>query len=103
MKALVLFCALAALVSIPLLPPLGAQQLPDGKGKDLVQMTCASCHGLESVVAQRADKDGWQSIVDYMVSRGMIATDDEVKTMVEYLAASFPAQPSKGKTAPPKP
>jgi cytochrome c5 len=102
MKALVTLSALAVLAALPLLPPLGAQELPEGKGKELVQSTCSSCHGLESVVSQRADKDGWQNIVDYMLSRGMIATDDEVKLMVEYLAAVFPAQP-KGKTAPPKP
>lgn len=102
MKVLSTFSALAALAALPWLAPLGAQQLPDGKGKELVQSACSSCHGLESVVSHRADKEGWQNIVDYMLSRGMIATDEEVKTMVEYLAAAFPAQ-AKGKTAPPKP
>ncbi len=68
-----------------------AQDLPDGKGKDLVENTCGSCHGLDVVVAQHATKDGWASIVDYMVSRGATGTPDEIQTIVAYLAKNFPA------------
>jgi competence ComEA-like helix-hairpin-helix protein len=70
---------------------LQAQDLPAGKGKELVENTCGSCHGLDVVVAQHATKDGWASIVDYMVSRGATGTPDEIKTIVEYLAKNFPA------------
>ena len=69
---------------------LQAQDLPAGKGKDLVENTCGSCHGLDVVVAQHATKDGWQSIVDYMVSRGATGTPDEIKSIVDYLAKNFP-------------
>jgi len=75
-------------VSLPLLQ---AQDLPAGKGKELVENSCGSCHGLDVVVAQHATKDGWASIVDYMVSRGATGTPDEIKTIVEYLAKNFPA------------
>ena len=68
-----------------------AQDLPAGKGKELVENSCGSCHGLDVVVAQHATKDGWASIVDYMVSRGATGTPDEIKTIVEYLAKNFPA------------
>ncbi len=68
-----------------------AQDLPAGKGKELVENSCGSCHGLDVVVAQHATKDGWSSIVDYMVSRGATGTPDEIKTIVEYLAKNFPA------------
>lgn len=77
-----------------------AQGLPDGPGKDLVETQCGSCHGLEQVTVHRDSKDGWQSLVDYMVSRGMAATDAEVKTMVEYLSKAYPVPPKpapKGK------
>ncbi len=75
------------------------QTLPDGPGKVLVETQCASCHGLEQVAQHKDTKDGWGSVVDYMVSRGMAATDEEVKTMVDYLAKSFPNEPrpAKGK------
>ncbi len=68
-----------------------AQDLPAGKGKDLVENTCGSCHGLDIVVAQHATKDGWSSIVDYMVSRGATGTPEEIATIVDYLAKNFPA------------
>jgi competence ComEA-like helix-hairpin-helix protein len=68
-----------------------AQDLPDGKGKALVENTCGSCHGLDVVVAQHATKDGWSSIVDYMVSRGASGTPEEISTIVDYLAKNFPA------------
>ena len=67
-----------------------AQDLPPGKGKDLVENTCGSCHGLDVVVSQHATKDGWQSIVDYMVSRGASGTPEELATIVNYLAKNFP-------------
>src|ERR1700735_2200649 len=68
-----------------------AQDLPAGKGKDLVENTCGSCHGLDVVVAQHATKDGWASIVDYMVSRGATGSPEEISTIVDYLAKNFPA------------
>ena len=55
-----------------------AQDLPAGKGKELVENTCGSCHGLDVIVAQHATKDGWASIVDYMVSRGASGTPEEI-------------------------
>jgi competence ComEA-like helix-hairpin-helix protein len=72
-----------------------AQDLPAGKGKDLVENTCGSCHGLDVVVAQHATKDGWSSIVDYMVSRGATGTPEEIATIVDYLAKNFPAAATK--------
>jgi competence protein ComEA len=72
-----------------------AQDLPAGKGKDLVENTCGSCHGLDVVVAQKATKDGWSSIVDYMVSRGASGTPAEIQTIVDYLAKNFPADAVK--------
>lgn len=72
-----------------------AQDLPAGKGKDLVENTCGSCHGLDVVVSQHATKDGWASIVDYMVSRGATGTPEEISTIVDYLAKNFPAAAGK--------
>jgi competence protein ComEA len=76
------------------LAALQAQDLPDGKGKDLVENSCGSCHGLDVVVSQHATKDGWASIVDYMVSRGATGTPEEIQTIVDYLAKSFPPLPT---------
>lgn len=72
-----------------------AQDLPAGKGKDLVENSCGSCHGLDVIVAQHATHDGWASIVDYMVSRGATGTPEEITTIVDYLAKNFPAAAAK--------
>lgn len=82
---------------IAIIAPLTAQNLPEGKGKELVAKYCSACHGLEAVTSQRTDKEGWETIVAYMVSRGMTATNDEVAAMVEYLAQAFPPAPAQPK------
>jgi cytochrome c5 len=72
-----------------------AQDLPDGKGKDLLQQICTDCHGLDVITAQRATKDGWASIVDSMVSRGANGTKEQLDTIVDYLAKNFGPDDSK--------
>jgi mono/diheme cytochrome c family protein len=86
MKASLLLLALAAA------PALLADDLPEGKGKDLVAKQCTACHGIEHVTAHRDSKDGWDSVVAYMVSRGMPAADADITVMVDYLAKAFPPE-----------
>jgi hypothetical protein len=74
-----------------------AQDLPDGKGKDLLQMICADCHGLDVITTQRATKDGWASIVDSMVSRGASGTKEQLDTIIDYLAKNFGPDPDSKK------
>jgi mono/diheme cytochrome c family protein len=66
-----------------------AQDLPAGKGKDLIEKICAECHGVDIIVSQRNTKDGWASIVDSMVARGAGGTKEELDTIVDYLAKNF--------------
>lgn len=66
-----------------------AQDLPAGKGKDLLEMICQDCHGLDVITAQRATKDGWAEIVDSMVSRGASGTKEQLDTIIDYLATNF--------------
>ena len=72
-----------------------AQDLPDGKGKDLVLQLCQDCHDTGVIAAQRATKEGWQSIVDSMVERGAGGTKDQLAAIVDYLAKNFPPEPEK--------
>lgn len=90
-RAALLIAFLAASLTALSSSMLRAQDLPAGKGKELVENTCGSCHGLDVVVSQHATKDGWASIVDYMVSRGATGTPEEISTIVDYLAKNFPA------------
>ncbi len=66
-----------------------AQDLPAGKGKEVLEKVCQECHGLDIIVSQHASKDEWASIVDSMVARGAGGTKEELDTLVEYLAKNF--------------
>jgi len=66
-----------------------AQDLPAGKGKELVENICAACHGVDVITSQKNTAQGWSSTVDDMVSRGAGGTEDELKTIVEYLTKNF--------------
>jgi competence ComEA-like helix-hairpin-helix protein len=71
-----------------------AQDLPDGKGKDLVEQVCVGCHGLEVIAGQHATGKGWSGIVDNMIQRGAAATPEEIQTIVGYLAKHFAKTPT---------
>ncbi len=81
---------LAAPFLIAALVPLAqAQDLPEGKGKDLVEEVCGACHGTDLVSSRRATKEGWSYIVDDMVSRGASATNDQIAQINAYLAKNL--------------
>jgi competence ComEA-like helix-hairpin-helix protein len=66
-----------------------AQTLPPGKAKEIVQQQCGGCHALKVVTTKRATKEQWAVVVDQMVGRGADVPDDEIETLVDYLAKSF--------------
>jgi competence ComEA-like helix-hairpin-helix protein len=72
-----------------------AQDLPGGKGKDLVEDKCSSCHGLDLLLAEHDSKAQWSQIVNEMVSRGATGSAEELATIVDYLAANFGPEVAK--------
>jgi competence ComEA-like helix-hairpin-helix protein len=65
--------------------------LPAGKGQEIVQQNCAGCHVLKVVTSKRASKQQWSALVDQMISRGAEVPDEEIETVVDYLAKNFGA------------
>jgi len=63
--------------------------LPDGPGKGSLQKACSTCHELESVIAARRTKIGWQEIIEDMVSRGAEGSDEEMAAVLSYLTAHY--------------
>jgi len=64
--------------------------LPAGNAKALVDKTCGKgCHAIEVVTSQRMTASEWNAVVQNMVARGATASDDEVKAIVDYLAATL--------------
>jgi competence protein ComEA len=66
-----------------------AKNLPAGSGREAVARICIDCHGAANFRKYRLSKDVWSEKVDDMVERGAKGTDDELDTIVDYLAKNF--------------
>ena len=66
-----------------------ADDLPDGRGKDVFQKMCSNCHGLDQVTSVKNSKKQWSYVVDDMVSRGAEGSDDDVNAVISYLSRNF--------------
>jgi len=72
--------------------PLWAQDdLPEGKGKETLENTCTECHGLDKALDRLRTERQWRAIASRMRAKGATMTDDELKTLVEYLSQNFGA------------
>jgi virginiamycin B lyase len=76
--------------------PAWSQELPEGKGKELVAARCNSCHPFHARLGAGYTATGWTTVMRMMTNHGVSMSPDEVATMTEYLAKNFP---EKGKPA----
>ena len=67
---------------------------PDAPGKEVLVAKCFQCHAPTMWQDYRQDRRGWESVLYRMVGRGALWTEDEIKTMADYLAAAYPTQSS---------
>ncbi len=67
-------------------------QMPDGPGRAETEKLCKNCHELARSVSKKQDREGWQATLVKMTAFGMKATDQELGTMLEYLAKHWPAE-----------
>jgi mono/diheme cytochrome c family protein len=75
--------------------PAMAQQLPPGRGGEIIARACADCHGLEQIAATHQDANGWNEIVGRMIGNGAVLTDEDRQQVVSYLSANFGLTPAK--------
>lgn len=69
----------------------GAQEFPAGPGKDILEMKCGTCHSPAQVIAGGGrTSEEWNDVVRQMIDFGAEITDDEVRTLVAYLAQNWP-------------
>ena len=86
MKRNLLFLALASLF---FLPSAFAQGLPDGPGRATYENICGSCHGADLVIGSQGTRARWEETVDAMRNRGAAGSDEDFKTIIDYLARYF--------------
>ncbi|SRR5581483_7041470 len=74
--------------------PMGTQAavtLPEGAGKQLVEVHCALCHDLGRIAAVKRSKSDWEAVVANMVNRGAQASPEDARAIAGYLADKFGA------------
>jgi competence protein ComEA len=72
--------------------PVQAQDLPEGKGKDVTEKTCTACHGLDAIVSMHINKDGWSDVVNDMKARGADGSNADFTAIIGYLSKYFGAE-----------
>lgn len=60
--------------------------LPDGQGKDAVQIACTQCHGVDVITRQPRGRDEWTEVVARMIGAGAQLGDDDYDLVINYLA-----------------
>jgi cytochrome c5 len=61
----------------------------EAPGKVLLETRCTVCHNLERVQKKRADRAGWEKIVNHMIKKGAKLDDAEREAVMEYLTATY--------------
>lgn len=59
--------------------------LPDAPGKPLVEQVCATCHGVDLLVPSSRTAQQWRDTIGAMKTAGAKASDEDWKTIVEYI------------------
>src|SRR5881392_2071792 len=74
--------------------PASSQELPEGKGKEMVAALCNSCHPFYARLGGGYTAEGWRTVMRMMANHGVNVPADQVATITEYLTKNFP---EKGK------
>ena len=70
-----------------------SQALPDGDGKQLVEVACTRCHGADKFTVERHTHDDWAEEVDVMMRYGTPLDKAQAAQVTDYLTKSFPGKP----------
>jgi mono/diheme cytochrome c family protein len=88
---LVAIVGLGAAAFDPSLPAFGARvaELPAGPGREIAARACLTCHSSDILRQQRLTEAQWAASVKKMTGWGAPVSDDEIETLVKYLASHF--------------
>ena len=61
--------------------------LPQNEARTLFYRACSNCHDMNTVVlSKRLTPRQWKDVTEDMITRGVMASDDEIAQIVEFLA-----------------
>lgn len=69
--------------------PYEAETPAEAPGKLLLETRCTVCHDLAPVEKEKADRAGWEKVVDEMIGKGAKLNDEEKATLLDYLAENY--------------
>jgi virginiamycin B lyase len=72
--------------------PAGAQELPEGNGKQTVAAICSGCHDVNRIRAGYSPA-GWQSVIHMMQNMEAPVPKDQWPIVADYLTKNFPEKP----------
>jgi competence ComEA-like helix-hairpin-helix protein len=64
-------------------------QLPDAPGKDVTVKICGNCHDIDVIAGYHQGKQAWSDMIAQMIEKGAEGTEDEFKTVLDYLVKNF--------------
>ena len=66
-------------------------ELPDGKGKEILRASCTSCHDLTEVTKLKGfyTREQWKDVVSTMVEYGAEIDKGAVTVLVDYLTVTL--------------
>lgn len=76
----------------PAEPPAAAPIDPEAaaiSGQTLLEERCVTCHTLENAVSVTGTFEDWEIIVDRMIQRGAVLTDEEKAILLEFLVENY--------------
>lgn len=65
------------------------ERLPAGPGRDVLIKACVVCHDPQRAASVRLTREGWEGVIQNMMTRGMRATEEEQVVLLDYLATHF--------------
>src|SRR6185503_20560275 len=78
------------LSGIAVLRPTVAMQSPQADARAVVQKVCGTaCHALERATVTPRSRAQWEDVISKMISMGAKGTDEELTTVLNYLATNY--------------
>src|ERR671930_962856 len=71
-------------------PTVARSQSPQADARAVVQKICgAACHALERATVSPRSRAQWEDVISKMISMGAKGTDEELATVLNYLATNY--------------
>jgi cytochrome c5 len=67
-----------------------AATLVDAPGREVVQRVCSECHDAAKHITKfKKSEDEWAAVITDMQSRGLMADDKDIETVLAYLTRNY--------------